>query len=319
MMNHAVQHQYAVGYFESWNFESLQGTIDAAEQTQSPVIIGFNGEFLSHLERKAQEQLEWYGALGRAAAETASVPCGFIFNECSDDGWVRRAVKAGFNLVMPVPAEDEGEDAYTARVRAMVEYAHGQGVSVEAELGKLPDGAAGVSGGEVTDPARVAAFVAATGIDVLAISAGNVHVLLRGEQGLDIERIAAIREVVSVPLVLHGGTGIDAESLKQAIALGVAKVNYGTVLKLRYLEAVRRGLTPPPDPTSLRGYSSPFESPEFREGEQEHALNSQDINPHHLLGYGGGEDVMVAGRLAVREAVIEKMEILGCCGKAYGR
>ena len=286
-MSHAVHHQYAVGYFESWNFESLQGTIDAAEQTQSPVIIGFNGEFLSRPERKAQERLEWYGALGRVAAESASVPCGFIFNECPHDDWVRRAVTAGFNLVMPVRADGEAEDAYTERTRAMVEYAHGQGVSVEAELGKLPDGAG--ASGDVTDPARVAAFVTATGIDVLAISAGNVHVLLRGEKALDIAQIAAIREVVSLPLVLHGGTGISAESLKQAIALGVAKVNYGTVLKLRYLETVRRG------------------------------LESADENPHHLMGYGGGEDVMVAGRRAVRDAVMEKMELLGCCGKAYGR
>lgn len=72
---------YAIGYFESWNIESLAGVIDAAEQTSSPVIIGFNGDFLSHPGRRAAERLSWYGALGRAAAENAAVPCGFIFNE----------------------------------------------------------------------------------------------------------------------------------------------------------------------------------------------------------------------------------------------
>lgn len=284
MLSHAIQHRYAVGYFESWNLESLEAIIDAAEDSRSPVIIGFNGEFLSRPERQARERLAWYGALGRAAAESASVPCGFIFNECTDDGWVRQAVSCGFNLVMPVPAAEESRAGYTARVRSLVEYAHNHGVAVEAELGRLPYG--GGDGGEPTDPQDAAEFVAATGVDLLAISAGNVHVLLRGERALDVDRIAAIREAVDIPLALHGGTGISAESLKQAVALGVVKVNYGTVLKQRYLEAVQRALANPhPD-------------------------------PHHLLGYGGAEDVMVAGRRAVRDAALKKMEILGCCGKA---
>ena len=85
MMHRARGAGYAVGYFESWNLESLQGVIDAAEETRSPVIIGFNGAFLSGPDRLARERLAWYGALGRAAAESATVPCGFIFNECPDD------------------------------------------------------------------------------------------------------------------------------------------------------------------------------------------------------------------------------------------
>lgn len=76
---------YAIGYFESWNLESLQGVLDAAEQTRSPVIVGFNGGFLSHGDRLAAERLALYGALGKAAAESSAVPCGFIFNECPDD------------------------------------------------------------------------------------------------------------------------------------------------------------------------------------------------------------------------------------------
>jgi len=79
--------RYALGYFESWNLESLQGVIDAAESTRSPIIIGFNGDFLSRPGRRAAERLSWYGALGRAAAESAKVPVGFIFNECPNDEW----------------------------------------------------------------------------------------------------------------------------------------------------------------------------------------------------------------------------------------
>src|SRR5216684_6841689 len=184
LISHARSAGYALGYFESWSIDSLQGVIDAAELSRSPVIIGFNGEFLSRPDRKATERLTLYGALGRAAAMSASVPCGFIFNECPDDNWVRQAVTAGFNLVMPVPEDGEPELAYTARVRAITDYAHGKQVAVEAEIGTLPFGGDEHLGSETTDPQRASAFVAATNVDLLAISVGNVHVLLHGQKAL---------------------------------------------------------------------------------------------------------------------------------------
>src|SRR4029453_14734242 len=82
---------YAVGYFESWNLESLQGVLDAAGQTRSPVIVGFNGDFLRGPSRATMERLELYAALGRAACDAAKVPCALIFNECPRDEWVVRA------------------------------------------------------------------------------------------------------------------------------------------------------------------------------------------------------------------------------------
>src|SRR3954464_15030763 len=101
LMQEALRGRYALGYFESWNLESLQGVIDAAEETRSPVIIGFNGDFLSRPDRLARERRPWCGDLGRAAARSATVPWGLIFNECPADDWVRQAVTCGFNLVMP--------------------------------------------------------------------------------------------------------------------------------------------------------------------------------------------------------------------------
>ena len=279
---------YAVGYFESWNLESLQGVLDAAEQTQSPVIVGFNGEFLSHGDRLAAERLALYGALGKAAAESSSVPCGFVFNECPDDSWVLAAVEAGFNLVMPADPSCS-YDGYARRVKRIVAHAHDRQVAVEAELGQLPCGAAGRGEhqAQLTDPDIAARFVSETGVDLLAVSVGNVHVQMTGETDLDLERLAAIRSRVPVPLVLHGGTGIAPRSLQAAIRLGVAKVNYGTYLKQRYLKAVRQML----------------------------AAKESPSNPHELLGMGGPRDVLVAGRLAVRNAVLERIELLGCCGR----
>src|SRR4051812_24782470 len=115
MMRRAIEGKYAVGYFESWNLESLQGVVDAAEETRSPVILGFNGDFLSRPTRLASERLAWYAALGRAAADSASVPCGLIFNECPRDDWVLAAIDAGFNLVMPADPGAAPAD-YTRRV-----------------------------------------------------------------------------------------------------------------------------------------------------------------------------------------------------------
>jgi fructose/tagatose bisphosphate aldolase len=177
---------------------------------------------------------------------------------------------------------------YTAWVASVVRLAHERGVGVEAEVGQFPNGTSGGSDGGrgLTDPETAERFVQATGVDLLAISVGNVHVMIQGEQGLDLDRLDAIRHRVPVPLVLHGGSGIAAAALEAAIGLGVAKVNYGTYLKQRYLRAVRD------------------------------ALAADEPNPHDLLGMGGRADVMVAGRLAVRDAVLERIGRLGCCGKA---
>src|SRR5262245_4449259 len=109
MADKARRGGYAVGYFEAWNLESLQGILDAAEDSRSPIILGFNGDFLSRPDRLLPERLQIYAAIGRAAAETARVPCALIFNECPDAEWVRQAIGAGFNLVMPTVADDRPE------------------------------------------------------------------------------------------------------------------------------------------------------------------------------------------------------------------
>jgi fructose/tagatose bisphosphate aldolase len=194
-------------------------------------------------------------------------------------------VLAGFNLVMPADPAATYDD-YRNRVAAITEFAHRNGVAVEAEVGHLPFGISGrKNGNSLTDPELAASFVADTEVDLLAVSVGNVHVLTTGEEDLNLQRLSEIGHRVQKPLVLHGGTGIKASSLREAIALGVTKVNYGTYLKQRYLEALRLSIT------------------------------SDIENPHELIGMGGEHDVMVASRLAVRDAVLERIELLGCCGK----
>lgn len=287
MMRHARSHRYAIGYFESWNIESLYGVIDAAEQSRSPIIIGFNGDFLSRATRTEPERLALYGALGRAAADTTTVPCGFIFNECPHDEWTREAIEAGFNLVMPADP-DAAPKTYAARIAEIVSLAHAKAVAVEAQLGELPyciGGGRGY-GGTKTRAGEAQAFVAETGIDLLAVSVGNIHFSHRQAHCLDMARLTEIHRAVDIPLVLHGGSGIAGEDVAKAISLGVTKVNYGTYIKQRYLAAVRA------------------------------AIDGYDSNPHELVGAGGPQDILVVGRNAVREAVLERLPALNSIGKA---
>lgn len=278
---------FAVGFFESWDIASTQGVIDAAEEANAPVIVGFNGEFMSGDNRVAEERIELYGALGRAAAETSKVPCGFIFNECPKDDWVRAATDAGFNIVMPADESAEKDD-FIRRTKALADYAHSKGVGIEAGLEELPSGASGEVLGESreTDVQEAVEFVRQTGVDLLGVSVGNVHIKLEGEQSLNLEQLDALAKAVDAWLVLHGGTGIPLDDLRQAVALGVVKVNFGTYLKQAWLKVMRA------------------------------ALAQDEVNPHRLLGIGGPEDALMLGRKAVKEAVLERLDSLGCVGMA---
>lgn len=281
-MQRAQRDHYAVGYFESWNLESLQGVIDAAEETRSPVIIGFNGEFLSDRDGATEDDLTLYAQMGCTAADRAKVPCGLIFNECPKDSWVERAITVGFNLVMPADPEATLE-SYTHRVKRLAQLAHSKGVAVEAEIDELPCGG---EQGAMSDPAVAAKFVADTDVDLLAVSVGNEHIKLEGRAPLDLDRLGILSRSIKIPLVLHGGTGIEDASLRSAIQLGVCKVNYGTYIKQRYLKAIRL------------------------------ALSRDERSPHLLLGNGSETDTMVIGRRVVKEAVLDRIGLLGCCGKA---
>ena len=277
---------YAVGYFESWDMASLQAVLDAAEETSSPVVVGFNGEFLTDARRLAPERLPLYGALGKAACETATVPCAFIFNESPMLASVYEAAGCGFNVVMYADHRVSRAELIE-RVRELTSAAHAQGVAVEAEHDELPFGHP-EDEAPLTDAEEAAEFVANTGVDALAVSVGNVHVMTVGKAALDVPRVARLAEVVPAGLVLHGGTGIDESSLREAIAAGVTKVNYGTVLKAAYLPAIEDKL----------------------------AATCRLTNPHARLGSGLDTDVLMAGRLAVREEVRRIMQVLGSCGQA---
>jgi fructose/tagatose bisphosphate aldolase len=275
-----------VCYCESWNLESLQAVVEAAEESHAPVIAGFNGGFLRHHSRREPERLAYYSSF-RSALERARVPVVFLLNESDSLAQMLDGIESGFNAVMP---ESEGLDreAYRRLVERVVTAAHGRGVGVEAQIGGLPMHSAKHSHSEITDPDFARDFAEATGIDALAVSVGNVHIMTNGQARIEMDALRRIQEKTDLPLVIHGGTSVPLECIEELIELGVAKVNYGTILKQVYLKAVRQQI-------------DCYHAPE---------------NPHPFLGMGGERDIMTAGREALKNKIKQLLRFSKSAGTA---
>jgi fructose/tagatose bisphosphate aldolase len=175
LMTDAEQRGYAVGYFESWNLESLLAVCDAAEATHSPVLLGFSGIHLSNPMRVVRDHLSLYAVLGLEAIRRLCVPACLVFNESPNFEWVIEAIALGFGLVM-FSDETLSFDMQVKRVQQVVQTAHKAGLAVEGEAATLP----GV-GGELsslpedlrfTDPDRARDFIERTGVDAFAVNIG---------------------------------------------------------------------------------------------------------------------------------------------------
>jgi len=288
MLAEALRGGYALSYCESWNLESLQAVLEAATQADSPVIAGFSGRFLNHPGRTRPEKLKWYAGMARAI-EDAPVPVAFLLNESDSFSQIREAIDLGFNAVM---VENEGLTAeeYRELVGRVVELAAPQNVTVEAQVGRLASGQ-DPGEGEITDPEVARKFVGDTGIDALGVAVGNVHILTSGTAQLDLRILESIRAAVPLPLVLHGGTGFPRGLAQAAIERGVAKFNFGTVLKQVFLAAMRE---------KLDAYKEP-------------------MDPHPFLGIGGAKDIMMSGRQAMAAKVGEILSHFGSAGKGHAK
>jgi fructose/tagatose bisphosphate aldolase len=276
---------YAVGYFEAWDTYSLEAVADAAEAERSPVVLGFGGMMMDQewLDRYGIEPL---GAYGRAVAEGMNAPAGLTLNEVWQLEHARRGIDAGFNVVM-LNACEMPFARNVELTRRLVELAHPKGVEVQAELGRLPD-FGDDDPGELTDPGQAREFVAATGVDFLAVSVGNVHLRTEGASGIDHARLRAIRREVDVPLVIHGGSGLSGEAVRALIEEGVALFHVGTVMKKRFLEAAR---------TAIAGL----------EGARDYQATVGSRKP---------SDFLIPGRAAITEAVRALMRCYGSSGRA---
>lgn len=291
LLNHAIENKYAIGYFEAFNMDSMLAVLDAAEQTDSPIIIGFGGQFIGSRKRIVKENVYYYGALALEAAKRSTVPCAVILNEADDIDMVYQGMHAGFNTVMYQKPEEDFEDTVSI-TKEVCKIAHYLDIDVESEVGELPcsDIANGTqTKGNLTDVEQAKYFVQETGIDALAIAIGNVHLLEGKTASLDFELLKKLRREIPVPLVLHGATGVAKEDMIKAVSLGISKVNIGTVLKREYINAVKKYY-------------------------EQNDLERMD--PHNIIGRGGSEDMISVGRAAICEKVKEFIDMFGSTDKA---
>lgn len=222
-----------VGAFNVIGIEHAEAIVAGAGQAGAPVVLQISENCAAY-----HGALAPIAAACLAIARAATVPVAVHLDHATSAGLVREGVRLGFGSVM----FDSSRLDYADNVRATAElsrWCHEQGVWVEAELGEI-GGKDGVhSPSARTDPDEAARYVAATGVDGLAVAVGSSHAMLTRDAVLDLRLIEAIRAAVSVPLVLHGSSGVPDAGLVAAVAAGMTKVNIATQLNQAYTAAVR--------------------------------------------------------------------------------
>ena len=233
----AKKGRYAVGLFNTTDTDMLEAAISAAEELQSPIIIGTAEILLPYGELKliAPSLIE--------AAKRASVPVvvhydhGLTYERCVE------ALQLGFSSVMFDGSA--GDPALNTKQTAeIVRLAHAMGASVEGEIGHVGQGATddGLVTDSYTTPQEAIDFVNATGVDALAVAIGSAHGVYKSKPRLDLQRLREISAAVDTPLVLHGGSGLSDDDFRNVIQDGISKVNIFTDLCIAGNKAMATGL-----------------------------------------------------------------------------
>ena len=300
MYEKANREYYAIGQFNFSNLEGLQSALEAAEEMKSPVIVALSTGAIKY------GGLKNLVALTSTMAEQISAPVALHLDHGANMDDVKMCVDAGFTSVM-IDGSHHPLEENIALTRQAVYYAHANGgVTVEAELGRLGGIEDDVNVDErdarLTDPEEAVRFLKESGCDALAVAVGTSHgaYKFKGENAIDFDRIKIIKEKLGIPLVLHGASsvdaesvaqineyggkiegakGLDAESYQKAIERGINKVNIDTDLRLRWTATLRKIVHDKPG----------------------------EFDPRKFLG---------PARDAVKELIKEKMKLLGSVGKA---
>lgn len=235
VLNDARKNKYAVGLFNTVNLEMARGVIEAAEETNSPVIIG-TAEIL--LPYGPLEELSW---LLKPMAKKAKVPVVLHFDHGLTYELVIKALRLGFSSVMyDCSTLSYEENIKNCRDMALITKSFG--ASLEAELGHVGANEGGSAEGAedssiYTEPMQAKEFFEATGVDALAVAIGTAHGIYKSKPKLDIQRLKEISLTADVPLVLHGGSGLSDHDFRSCIANGISKVNIFTDINIAAAEA----------------------------------------------------------------------------------
>ncbi|MDD4767045.1 MAG: class II fructose-1,6-bisphosphate aldolase [Desulfotomaculaceae bacterium] len=276
MLKNAEADGYAVGAFNCNNMEIVQAIVAAAEAENSPVIMQASQGAIKYAG------LDYIVAMAKLAAEGTNVPVALHLDHGTSYEQAIQCIHAGFSSVMI-----DGSKLPLAEniklTRRVLDVARAVGVSVEAELGKIGGAEDDITVSErdalLTDPEEVATFVRETGVDSLAVAIGTAHGQYKGIPELDFPRLKKIKSMVNIPIVLHGSSGVPDDAIREAIRLGVRKVNIDTNIREAFTQAARRVLD----------------------------ANPNEIDPRKMLG---------PAREAAIEVIREKMRIFGSSNKA---
>ncbi len=248
LLDIARKEGFAVGAFNIYNLEGALAVVQAAESMSSPVTLQL---LPSAMDIGGSPLI----AMCLELAKTSRVPVSVHLDHCSDPERIGFALDAGISSVMADgSALNYGDNVVFTR--AMVKMASATGRTVEAELGKISGEEDGLSvaawEARMTKPDQAAEFVQETGVAALAVCIGNVHGKYRQVPNLDFSRLAAIAKVVSVPLVLHGTSGLPDEMITESIRHGVCKFNVNTEIRTAYIGALKAGFTDSDSPELVR-------------------------------------------------------------------
>lgn len=238
MLKKAQEGKYAVGQFNINNLEWTQAVLEAAQENNSPVILG-----VSEGAMKYMGGAKVVADMVKALVETMDVkqPVALHLDHGSSFESCKAAIDAGFTSVM-IDGSHHPIAENVEMTKQVVEYAHAKGVSVEAEVGTVGGNEDGVVGGvKYADP-QECLMVTEVGIDALAAALGSVHGEYHGEPVLGFKEMEEIRDLTKMPLVLHGGSGIPEHQIKKAIELGHCKINVNTECQQSFTKKVREVL-----------------------------------------------------------------------------
>lgn len=244
MLNKALEEKYAVGQFNINNLEWTQAILQAAQEENSPVILGAS-EGATKYMGGANVVVAMVNALLESMDIT--VPVALHLDHGSSFESVKEAIDAGFSSIMidnsALPIDENIENT-----KKVVEYAHARGVSVEAEVGTVGGEEDGVIGNVIyADPVECKRMVDEAGIDALAAALGSVHGTYAGEPKLGFDEMKEISELTQTPLVLHGGSGIPDYQIAKAIEYGHSKMNINTELQQVWAKRTREVIAENPD------------------------------------------------------------------------
>ena len=280
MLKDAKAGKYAVGHFNINNLEWTKAILLTAQELNSPVILGVSegaGKYMCGFKTVTAMVDAMVDELG------ITVPVALHLDHGSYEGALK-CIEAGFSSVM-FDGSHYGIEENIAKTKEIIALAHSKGISVEAEVGAIGGEEDGViGGGEVADPEECK-MIADLGVDMLAAGIGNIHGKYPANwKGLRFDVLANIQELTGeMPLVLHGGTGIPADMIKEAISHGVSKINVNTECQLAFADATRKYIEAGKD------------------------LEGKGFDPRKLLA---------PGFEAIKATVKEKMELFGSVNKA---